>query len=164
MQHIILVVNSNVTAFFLYDIPYRSVEDYIFFHQSRKQETERGEHGGNQMYQLALTVKGCALCSCSPFTCFVHFSESTRIILLNNINFLVFVVVTRGEIVLCEVGSQFEYIIEINFGLRVFKVIRVYLFVLLTLTYTQIYSQQLYVRLTLTVSQLLYENFGLAVM
>jgi hypothetical protein len=96
----------------------------------------------------------------------MHFSESTRIILLNNISFLVFVVVTRGEFVLCAVGSQFEYIIEINVGLRVFrvfKVIRVYPFVLFTLTYIQIYSQQLYVRLTLTVSQLLYENFGLTV-
>jgi len=43
----------------------------------------------------------------------------------NNINFLVFVVVTRGEIVLCEVESQFEYVIEINVGLRVFKVTRI---------------------------------------
>jgi hypothetical protein len=38
-----------------------------------------------------------------------------------------------------------------------------YLFALLTLSYTQIHSKQLYVRLTLTVSQLLYENIGLAV-
>jgi len=49
MQHIILV-NANVTAFFLYNMPYPSIEDYILFHQSRKQEIERGELGGNQMY------------------------------------------------------------------------------------------------------------------